>query len=275
MRTQADKLQQLAEQINTTDEDVESFLSAIPQQKNLHVKGCLIIDGYENSMPSPLNWAKHLAPRGELCIWDQAAVLDKKLFPKTHTTLKFQVPQKIEVHQRLHNIIPKQENFIDITQGSNTIKIQFLKQLVHNLKNFDELLILLNSKNILDYASILSSIRTMYVFVPNTDDGTLKAYGALKILRNAGYLSKTYLLEAASDKDFQASNRVDRIKNVAKIHLGLDLGHKRMVLSSIGEKTSAGIFTAPESFEPVYSEDENDFLQILSENLLYSIPGSI
>jgi hypothetical protein len=275
MKTQADPLQRIAEQMKTTDEDVETFLSAIPQLADFQVKGCIIVEGYEGLIPSNLAWAKLIAPKGELCIWDQASIIDKGLYPKTHSNLKFQVPQKIEVNKKPYNIIPKQENFMDITKASNTIKMQFLKQFVHNLKSYNELLILLNSKNLLDYASLLSSIRSMYLFVPNTDEGTLKAYEAIKTLRNAGYLSNFFLIETTSTSGLEQKSGATKIKNVAKNHLGLDLEGKIMVLSSIDKKSSEGLFVTSESFKPESSDERCDFLQILSENLLYSIPGSI
>lgn len=256
-------------------ESPETFLATVPHPCNIMAISLIMPDEYESLFPPIIDWLPQAMNRkAKSCLWDQAGLAQNMVLNGKAGTLRYRMIETIESEKHSLSVRPAQNDFAQIIKDSANERVSFLKHIVHDLKQFSEVWISVKSSELKEYNSIIQCSDAVCIMVPPDHDSVLKCYEAVKNIKATGYSSPISLLEFSKTNSLNKQLLSDRIKNVAKNFLGLDLIGSGMVLSNI-------TYEAPENYSCLgdkiasISAKERDFLYVLSESILYQIPGMI
>ena len=272
---QAAALRQMKLEMEKGKESPEDFLATVPHPCKTIAITLVLPDEYANEFPSTIKWLPKVMNRKvKACLWDQAGIASNLVLNSKAGTLRYRMPEKVEIENDSLTIRPSQNDYLQIIKDNQDERVTFLKHIVHDLKQFEEVWISIKSSELKKYNSLIQCSDAICIMVPPNANAVLKCYEAVKSIKTTGYSSPISLLEFTNLNTSLKQMLGDRIKSVAKNFLGLDLIGSGMVLSNITYEPPKNYSCLGEKIVEI-SAKEHDFLYVLSESILYQIPGMI
>ena len=196
------------------------FLSKIKRNTPLFAYILIYPDSLNAKFPEIDNWLSKLTNAQHTYLWDQANLINNKvLTSKSKDLLSFPV-------------LPKQMAMLDIISKTDSERIDFLKNLSNNLDKQSEVWITIKASEISYYTYLFNASNRLYIMLPDYEDTVLKGYEIVKTLYGLKIPTPINLLEFSSNSFFEEAFTSNRIKNVAKKFLGIDLYYAGVVLSN-------------------------------------------
>ena len=137
---QAAALRQMKLEMEKGKESPEAFLATVPHPCNTIAIALVLPDEYAGEFPSAVNWLpKVMNNKVKTCLWDQAGIASNLVLNNKAGTLRYRMPEKIELEGISLTIRPAQNDYIQIIKDDQNERVSFLKHIIHDLKQFDEI----------------------------------------------------------------------------------------------------------------------------------------
>ncbi|MBF0500777.1 MAG: hypothetical protein HQM09_11635 [Candidatus Riflebacteria bacterium] len=206
-------------------------------------------------------------------IWDQAGLLSARMAALEERDGDPSLPSRhlVEWSSGPVWLIPRIETFSDLVRQADAIRIRFSKVLNGLLSNMTSLWVTLSQNELSSCASLMHAVDIAIILVPQESESILRSYETVKTLHIAGFFAPILLLPESSLEDPTGMIMFDRIRNVAKQFLALDLLSGGVLPSdnpSPDVETVARLHGIIDSIES-YSRR---FLYSFAERLLYPSP---
>ena len=260
MRDQAASLRELRANYDkmiakSQGETHRDFLAKIKRVSPLSAYVLIYLDSINYSYPDIDKWLLALTNNPtKLYLWDQANIINTKVLSSK--------PENI-----LFPVLPKQMAMIDLPGKSDSERFEFLKKISNTLDKHNEVWVTIKASEISYYKYLIKSSNRLYIMLPEDNNATIKGYEAVKNIYNLDISSKINLLEFSSKFFINQSFISNKIKNVAKQFLGIDLFIKGVVLSNC--KFIPSDYEGLQNALNSHSEpSDDDFMYVFSENIV-------
>ncbi len=261
MRDQAASLRELRANFDkavTRTKSVSSadFLAQIRRESPLSAYILIYLDSLKAGYPDINEWLPQISSNpNNLYLWDQASLISsKKITTKDSQSLSFP-------------ILPKQMAMLDLTGKTDCERFEFLKNISETLDKHNEVWITIKSSEIEYYSYLFNAANKLILMLPDSEEAIIKGYEIVKKITNLKFTANISLLEFSSTPFPKEDFVSNRIKNVAKQFLGIDLTNIGVVLSNskyisqVNENSQSGLKIPT-------GQSCSDFMYAFSENIV-------
>lgn len=261
MRDQATSLRELRanfDKIVTKQkaESTQDFLGKIKRESPLSAHILIFPDTLQATFPDIEGWLPQVSKNANnIYLWDQANLIQKKVLTKK------------EQNELPFPVMPKQVEMLDMTGKTDSECFSFLKNISQVLDKQKEVWITINSRDLTYYPYLLKAANSLYIMLPEHNDSIIKGYEIVKNIFGLNLNAPIFLLEFSLKPFITESKTTNRIKNVAKQFLGIDLSNAGVVLSTNRyiPHINEGEFSEPKTTD---DSSNSDFMYAFSENIV-------
>ena len=196
------------------------FLAKIKRTIPLMAYILIYPDSLKRVYPEIDNWLPQITNAQHTYLWDQANIVSNKLVTsKSSDLLSFPV-------------LPKQMAMLDLINKTDSERFDFLRNLSNSFDNQSEVWISIKASEISYYTYLFNASNSLYIMLPDTEESIIKGYEIVKTINSSKITTPINILEFCSTTFYDEAFTTNRIKNVAKKFLGIDLYYAGVVLSN-------------------------------------------
>ena len=121
---------------------------------------------------------------------------------------------------------------LDLKSKTDSERFEFLRDLSNTLDKQSKIWITIKSSEVSYYTYLFNASNLIYIMLPGVEDGIIKGYEIVKNIYSLRISTPVSLLEFSPKPYLTEEIASNRIKNVAKKFLGIDLYNAGVVLSN-------------------------------------------
>ncbi len=202
--------------IETADDFLEKMKGVSP------LKAYILVypDYLKTEFPEIDDWLSKIDNTSQTYLWDQAGLISNKILTsKPSESLSF-------------HVLSKQMAMLDMISKNDSERYEFLRNLSNTLDKQTKIWVTVKASEISYYTYLFNASNLLYIMLPDIEDSILKGYEIVKTIYNLKIATPIHLLEFSSKPFLSEDFLCNRIKNVAKKFLGIDLYNGGVVLSN-------------------------------------------
>ncbi len=279
MTDQATSLRKLKQKFDSETEvfsTPQDLLKSLPRPCPFPSVALVIVPSPDGALPNLLDWLPVPLPHSSKAgLWDLARVLPIGLLAPRHLQELDASLIHIEVLRGGLWLLPQHYHVESLDRQSLAVRLRELRHLVPQLHGLTELWMTFSVEMVRRQFSLLASADAACHLVPDHPDAILQGYEAVKAINLSGFFGPQIVVVIEREPIGQGYAAFQRLHDVSKKFLGLDLIFGGVICSSASTSSSLSGNGAPCPSPEVLLPDLIQQIRPTSRDFLYSFCESL